>query len=234
MDTLVRISMLLGVLRWKVSHSTAINPQWDAQGLGLQNSGRIVAMPASLSEFVGQIERHRAAVTRYIRSLIRNDADAEDLAQETFLRAHTRLDTLRDQDALEGWLYQIATHVTIDRIRQRAHAAEKHGDSPLEELPLPDNRRPSALTVVQQDEMSACVQAHVARLSDGYKAVLLLHDVDGLTANEIATLLGLSAANVKMRLHRARRKLQATLQEACAFSQDERGVLVCDPKREPE
>jgi len=195
-------------------------------------NGRIVAMSVALPELGVQIERHRAGVARYIRSLIRNAAEAEDLVQETFLRAHKRVDTLRDLGALEGWLYQIATHVTIDRIRQKSRVAERQLEHPAEELTIPDNRQPSALAVLQQTEMSACVQSHVAKLSDGYKAVLLLHDVDGLTANEIAVLLGLPLTSIKMRLHRARRKLEVMLQEACAFGQDERGVLVCDPKRD--
>jgi RNA polymerase sigma-70 factor, ECF subfamily len=154
-------------------------------------------MSVASSELSAQIERDRAALTAYIRSLIRNAAEAEDLAQETFLRAHNRLDTLRDPGALEGWLYQIATHITIDRIRQRSGVAEQQLHKPADELTIPDNRQPSALTVLQQTEMSACVQAHVAKLSDAYKAVLLLHDVDGLTANEIAALLGLPLTNVR-------------------------------------
>ena len=80
--------------------------------------------------------------------------------------------------------------------------------------------------------MSACVQQYVAHLSDAYRAVLLLHDVDGLNNGEISELLGLPLTTVKMRLHRARRKLQAMLHKACAFDKDERGVLVCDPKRQ--
>jgi RNA polymerase sigma-70 factor (ECF subfamily) len=123
--------------------------------------------------------------------LIRHAAEADDLAQEVFLRAHRQLPTLRDPAALESWLYQIATHVSIDRMRQRAKALEREADTPVEDLPIADQHRPSPLTVLQQDEMSACVQRYVANLSDGYKAVLLLHDSDGLTADEIAHLLDL-------------------------------------------
>ncbi len=179
-----------------------------------------------------EAERYRGAVTRYIRYLVRNAADADDLAQEAFLRAHRQWQTLRDPAALESWLYQIATHVSIDRMRQRAKALQREADTPVEELPLADRQRPSPLTVVQQDEMSACVQRYVAGLSDRYKAVLLLHDSDGLTADEIARLLQLPLTTVKMRLHRARRQLQAALKAACAFQRDERGVIVCEPKRD--
>ncbi len=179
---------------------------------------------------IQDFEQHRAAVTRYIRYLVRNAADAEDLAQEVFLRAHSNRETLRDAQAMESWLFQIATHASIDRMRQRARAAEREADQPAEDLPIADHTKPSALTVVQQAEMSACVQKYVAKLSDAYKAVLLMHDADGLTAVEIAELLKLPLTTVKMRLHRARRQLQAALSDACAFGGDERGVLICEPK----
>jgi RNA polymerase sigma factor (sigma-70 family) len=84
----------------------------DALSVVVAQAGRrknlVIGIVAS-SELEQQIERHRAAVARYIRSLIRNAAEAEDLTQETFLRAHNRVDSLRDPGALEGWLYQIAT-----------------------------------------------------------------------------------------------------------------------------
>lgn len=181
---------------------------------------------------MGELEQYRPAIARYIRKVVRDGAEAEDLTQETFIRAFRQRDTLRDDAALLSWLYQIATHVSVDRLRQRARMLDRQDEQRLEELHVVDQRTPSALTVAQQDEMSGCVQQYVARLSDEYRAVLLLHDVDGLTNGEISELLGLPLTTVKMRLHRARRKLQAILQKACAFGQDERGVLVCDPKRQ--
>lgn len=179
---------------------------------------------------VNEMEQHRPAVTRYIRYLVRDVAEAEDLAQETFLRAHRQISTLRDPAALESWLYQIATHVSIDRLRQRARTVERQVDAPIEDLSIPDRGRPSPLTIVQQTEMSECVQRYIANLSDAYRAVLLLHDADGLTGDEIAHLLHLPLTTVKMRLHRARRQLEAALNNACAFERDERGVFICEPK----
>ena len=184
------------------------------------------------SPTVDEMERHRAAVTRYIHYLVRNAAEAEDLAQETLLRAYRQRTTLRDSAALESWLYQIATHISIDRLRQRARTVEveRQVNAPIEDLPIADRKRPSPLAIVQQTEMSECVQRYVADLSDVYKAVLLLHDADGLTADEIAHLLQLPLTTVKMRLHRARRQLEAGLNNACAFGRDERGVFICEPK----
>jgi len=176
-----------------------------------------------------EIERYRAPVTRYIRYLVRDAAEAEDLVQEAFIRAHRGLDTLRDPAALESWLYQIATHVSIDRMRQRTKTTERQVDETVEELPIA-SAQPSPLTVIQQEEMSTCVQRYVASLSDAYKAVLLLCDADGLSAKETAELLQLTLTTVKMRLHRARQQMQAALKDACEFERDERGVFVCEPK----
>ena len=186
-------------------------------------------MPASLSP-PQETEQYRTRVTRYIRYLVHDSGEAEDLAQETLIKAFCLRDTLRDSAALESWLYQIATHMSIDRLRQRARTIARQVETPVEELPIEDRGRPSALTIIQQTEMGECVQRYVAELSDAYKAVLLLHDADGLTANEIAQVLRLPLATVKMRLHRARQKLQTRLKEACAFGQDDRGVFVCEPK----
>ncbi len=79
--------------------------------------------------------------------------------------------------------------------------------------------------------MSACVQQYIAALPDSYRAVILLHNLHGLTGAQIAETLDLPLATVKIRLHRARSRLQATLKAKCAFSYDERNVLVCEPKR---
>lgn len=180
---------------------------------------------------LNEVEQYRAGVTRYIRYLVRDTAEAEDLAQETFLRAHQQLETLRDAGAIESWLYRIATHISIDRMRQRERFAKRLVEEPAEDLPIQD-RKQSPLEIVGQTEMSACVQRYVARLSDQYRAVLLMHDADGLTAAEIAKLLELPLTTVKMRLHRARRQLQALLNDACAFDHDDRGVFVCEPKQD--
>ncbi len=179
-----------------------------------------------------ECEQYRGALTRYIRYLVRDATEAEDLTQEALIRAHRQRETLRDPEALESWLYQIATHVSIDRMRQRAKAVERHVDEPVEDLPIPDSTRPSVLTVIQQEEMSTCVQRYVAKLSDTYKAVLLMCDADGLSAKETAELLQLPLTTVKMRLHRARQQMQAALKDACQFEHDERGVFVCEPKRQ--
>lgn len=167
-------------------------------------------------------------ILRYVRSVVRDPADAQDVTQETFMRAHSRRGTLRDPDSVVPWLYSIATHVCLDRLRERARQAARVSGIAPEALPAVDPAG-SAQLRVEQAEMSACVQGYLGELSDSYRAVLLLHDVHSLTCPQIADLLGDSTGAVKIRLHRARKRLRGALRTACAFSRDERGALVCEP-----
>jgi RNA polymerase sigma-70 factor (ECF subfamily) len=177
----------------------------------------------------GEPGEHRRQIYRYVLSLVGDPTEAEDLTQETFLRAHRQRESLRDPAAAVPWLYTIATRVCLDRLRQRAR--RKSGESDLDpETASPADPAPTAELLVEQAEMSICVQGYIGELSDSYQAVLLLHDAHGLTCPQIAELLGDSPGSVKVRLHRARKRLQGALESGCAFSYDERGTFVCEPK----
>jgi len=183
------------------------------------------------SGLTAAFEQYREPMRRYVQSLTRSAAEAEELTQEVFLRAHRSLDTLRERGALSAWLYRIATNVAVDWLRQQPppvrQVSDEEADSPDE---LMDTSGESLQTVVEQREMSACVQGYLEELSDDYRAVIILHDIDGMTAPEIAQLLGATVGAVKIRLHRARKKLQAALNAGCQFDHDRRGVLICEPQ----
>ena len=200
-------------------------------------------MTVSSADLSAVLAVHREAVARYIRGIVRDDAEAEDLTQETLLRAYTKLSTLEDPTKLLPWLYRIATNATYDRFRQasyRYRPTSIEGDTGTAGVPpalevVPDDSL-RLDKVMEQKEMSSCVQEYIEDLADSYRAVILLHEVQGMTNPEIAEMLGVSLATVKIRLHRARAKLRAALGEGCSFSEDDRGVQVCEPRprREPE
>lgn len=177
---------------------------------------------------------HREAIFRFLLGMAGDPAEAEDLTQETLLRAHTRLASLEDETKLVPWLYRIATNIARDRFRQ---ASWRRRQEPLElegsesGLAVVD-AGPRLDKVMEQREMSDCVRGYLEGLSDAYRTVILLHDLQGLTNPEIAAFLGVSVDAVKIRLHRARSKLRAALGEGCSFSRDERGVTVCEPRSE--
>src|SRR5215207_5492678 len=160
------------------------------------------ALPMAGSEPRIELAEHRSRIHRYVLSIVGDPAEADDLTQETFLRAHRQRESLRDPSAAVPWLYSVATRVCLDRFRQRARRGA-HEDHRNPEIESPPDPAPTAQLRVEQDEMSTCVQGYVAELSDSYQAVLLLHDVHGLTCPQIAGLLGDSPGSVKIRLHRA-------------------------------
>jgi RNA polymerase sigma-70 factor (ECF subfamily) len=181
---------------------------------------------------MGPLLRHREAIYQYVRRLVKDAVEAEDLTQEVFLRAYSKLSTLQDRTKVLSWLYRIATNVCHDRFRQPSHRVRVDsldstgggGCANRAEPPL----EPGFAGVVEQKEMSACVQEHLDVLPEPYQAVIRLHDVEGLTNPEIAVRLGLTLATVKIRLHRARQKLRGSLNGGCTFSRDERDVFVCE------
>jgi RNA polymerase sigma-70 factor (ECF subfamily) len=85
-----------------------------------------------------------------------------------------------------------------------------------------------------QSEMSGCVQRFIQRLSPDYRAALVLGDLQGLKNREIADVLDVSLATVKIRLHRARAKLREALDAGCDLTHNERNIFVCEPKVENE
>lgn len=182
---------------------------------------------------LGQVVlEHRSRIYRYVLSMARDPDVAEDLTQETFLRALRGLGSLRDRAAVVPWLYRLATNVFIDWVRAEgrrrlAYAGGKDTDGDLVgEIPDPAARIDRR---VEQSEMSECVQDFVDDLPDDFRSVILLHDAHGLSNPEIAEMLGLTLATTKIRVHRARVRLRQALDVGCEFEPDDRGVTVCDP-----
>jgi RNA polymerase sigma-70 factor (ECF subfamily) len=167
-------------------------------------------------------------IHRYILGLVNNPAEAEDLTQDTFLRAYCRRDSLRDPDAVRGWLYRIATHVCLDRLRQRVRHVSIDGEEGARVIDFAPSPLPSALEMAEREQTSACVQRCLDFLSDRYRSVLLLYEGHSLTAVEIAELLGESPGAIKIRLHRARLKLQQIMAMGCAVSHGDGGVPCCE------
>ncbi len=189
-----------------------------------------ISYPVEKAEPASLFTDYYARIHRHILSIVRDPAEADDLAQETFIRAYRSYGDLRDTGAQTTWLYRIATNVCLDRWRQRSRRAPMESEANPEELELADSDAISLQQAVERGEMSSCVQRYLEGLPDSYRAVILMHDLNGVSGIEIAQDLGESLATVKIRLHRARRKLRAALGVGCLLSHDERNVLVCEPK----
>ncbi len=178
--------------------------------------------------------KYHDRIYRYLLRMVHNPSEAEDLTQETFLRAHLHRDSLRDPNAVRGWLYRIATRVCLDHLRRRMSHVSIDSENGAQSVDSVPSESPSALEITERRESDACVQHCLDFLSDGYKAVVLLREVHSLTTAEIAELLGENVGTVKIRLHRARRKLQEIMQIGCAVSQSATGAPCCEAKQPSE
>jgi len=187
-----------------------------------------------LLNFVSVFDEYQHRIYNYLLRMTQNPGEAEDLTQETFLRVHHSLPTFRGEASLSTWLYRIATNVSIDYFRRKSTRQAEMLLS-LEETEFDPKQVIEEITaspeqLAAQSDMSACVERFVQRLPPIYRAVLVLHDLQGLKNREIADVLNCSVSTVKIRLHRARNKLRAVLDTGCDFAYDERNVFVCEPK----
>lgn len=150
-------------------------------------------------------ERHAPSVRRFLLDLLRNAETADEATQETFVRAHAKLATLRDADKVAAWLFGIARHVFREQIRTRKHeSTEQRGYDETDSAPTPE----AALMGREADHMLATA---MEELSEERRAALLLRLDHGLEYEEIAEIMGWSLAKVKNEIHRGRLKLRESL-----------------------
>lgn len=188
-------------------------------------------MPASIqSDMAVLFETYHDRIYRYVLHLIRNPTEAQDLTQETFLRACRSQESLHDPAAVRGWLYRIATNACLDRLRSSRPTVPLDANEVSEPIESKLAAPPVAQEIAERKETSACVNRCLDFLPDHYRAVILLYQGHGLKAKEIAGVLGVSVATVKIRLHRARHRLQKVMEQGCCISQNRDGVPTCEPK----
>ena len=173
------------------------------------NDARIVdrCLRGDRGAFAVLVKEHRAAVMTVACRLLGSRADAEDAAQETFVRAWRSLGSWRRDAPLRGWLLAIAVNVC------RSHGARRPGHGPLEEAPEPGDLRPPADGGLVADEARRAVRGAVDGLPPRQREVVLLKVFSELTHEDVAGAMGLSVGAVKAHLHQAvanlRRRLAA-------------------------
>jgi RNA polymerase sigma-70 factor (ECF subfamily) len=164
-------------------------------------------------------EAFHTPLQQFIRRRISDEATAEDVLQDVFLKIHLHVEALKDVKKLESWIYQITRNAIIDSYRESrpTTALEAAGALDLpEELPDDD--------VVS--ELLPCVRAMVRSLPELDRQALVLTEYQGLTQKELSERLGLSFSGAKSRVQRAREKLKQQLLECCHFELDRRGHII--------
>jgi RNA polymerase sigma-70 factor (ECF subfamily) len=186
--------------------SSSRSGKTDSELLGAARSGNGEALETLL-------ERHEARLYRFARRLCRHREDAEDVLQESLLAAARGLRSFRGASSVSTWLYTIARSFCIKKRRRSVFAPtevslETEASLAARDLPDPGRRPDEAL---EASRLEAALERAIHALDRPYREVLLLRDVEGLSAAEVAGVTGLSVPAVKTRLHRARARLRETL-----------------------
>jgi RNA polymerase sigma-70 factor (ECF subfamily) len=177
------------------------------------------------------LERHEARLYRFARRLCHHREDAEDVLQESLLAAARGLGAFRGASSIGTWLYTIARSFCIKKRRRSVFAPievslDSEASRAGSEVADP-GRRPDE--VLEASRLEASLERAIAALDRPYREVLLLRDVEGLSAAEVAQVTGLSVPAVKTRLHRARGRLR----EALAPFMAARGEAAASPAASP-
>lgn len=181
----------------------------------------------SLSVFEDVAQELSGPLRRYLQRLVGNRATADDLLQDTLLKIARALPEFEGRSSVKTWAFTIATRVATDHFRRphsRARMVEIDETAPAHVVDAEIDQR---LVI---DEMSSCVREVIDSLPEDYRTALVLHDLEGQTAAQVAEIAGCSIANAKIRIHRARRRLKQALGEECNFYRDEENVFRCDRK----
>jgi RNA polymerase sigma-70 factor (ECF subfamily) len=174
----------------------------------------------------GQDAAYRELVRRYERPvfslvyrMVRDRELAEDLAQETFVKALNAIESYRPEFKFSSWIFKIANNAAIDHLRRRELDTLSLDGSPHAETPEAieatalqiGDRQETALEEVEARELGGEIETAISRLRPEYRSCILLRHVEGRAYEEIAEILGLPLGTVKTYIHRARNELRLSL-----------------------
>ena len=183
--------------------AAAVNPATDYELTQAASRGE---MPA----FEELYSRHSRRVYTLCMRMTANTAEAEDLAQEVFIQLYRKAGSFRGESAFTTWLHRLTVNQVLMHFRRRGVKMEQvteDGESPQQVVAGTEN--PSQMPVVDRIALDKAV----SQLPPGYRAVFVLHDVEGHEHEEVARLLGCSVGTSKSQLHKARMKLRQLLRQ---------------------
>ena len=162
--------------------------------------------PAAAAAFAAFMRRHQDVVYSTAARLLGNDAQAEDIAQEAFVRAFRRMATLRDREKFRAWLVRMTWRMALDW-RRSARRRDTREDTVARSAPQFGN----AALDFDESERARRLWNAIDQLPDRFRLVVVLAAIEGYGTREVAELLGVPEGTVKSRMFEARRRLQEIL-----------------------
>lgn len=177
---------------------------------------RVRAGDAAAFELI--MRRHNRRLFRLARSVLRNGAEAEDVVQETYVRAFARLPDFNGPDGFSAWLARIACNEALGRVRSgkrvvslHDYAGDRDGDGEIRHVEAMTSSHPDPERLTGNGELRRLLEDAIDALPDDFRTVFVLRAVEGMSVAETAEALSIPPETVKTRFHRARRRLQETL-----------------------
>ena len=161
------------------------------------------------------VERHSRPIFRLAFRMTGNEQDAEDVVQETFLRAYRQLDKYETRASFSTWLFRIAVNYSLDLIRSRKRREQKRERGPSEELDILQSipsSSPSPDRIAYSGEVQGRVQTALGELSEQERSAFVLRHFEGMSIEEIGSVLGTSTNATKHSIFRAVQKLRRSLE----------------------
>ena len=171
------------------------------------------AMARDGAAFRTVIKTHNQRLYRIARGVVRNDAEAEDIVQEAYVRAFPHLESFRGDASLGTWLSRIVINEALGRLRKRRRTVAMPENPQAEIIQFPLNPSDDPERTMAQRQILALVERATDSLPDLYRMVFVARVIEGLSIEETAELLGVRPETVKTRLHRARHLLRKQLDE---------------------
>jgi RNA polymerase sigma-70 factor (ECF subfamily) len=188
--------------------------------LSLADEGDLVARARAHEEAAVRtiIQRYNRRLYRIARGILRDDSEAEDAVQDTYLKAFTHLGNFRGEARVGTWLCRIAMNEALERLRRRrpmldwnAMAETEDASADIIRMPFkasqPDPERATA-----QHQIKRLLEREIDRLPDEFRMVVIARVVEEMSVEDTASLLNIEPATVKTRLHRARDKLRTAIE----------------------
>ena len=177
---------------------------------------RVVAGETALFELI--MRRYNQRIYRAVRAIVRDESEAEDVMQQAYVNAYLHLGQFAERSSFATWLTRIAINEALARVRPRALriADDLSGDA-MEEM---ESNAPNPEEAAVASEIREVVETEIAALPEGYRSVLMLREVEGLSTAETAECLNTTEDVVKTRLHRARNMLRDNIYKRAGLAFD--------------
>ena len=180
-------------------------------------SGDLMLVQRALARDAGAfrtiIKTYNQRLYRIARGILRNDAEAEDVVQEAYVRAFANLATFRGDSSLATWLSRIVINEALGRLRKRRRTVAMPENPEAQVIRFPLNPSDDPERTMAQRQILALVERATDSLPDIYRMVFVARVIEGLSMEETADLLGVRPETVKTRLHRARSLLRKALDD---------------------